>query len=526
VEKSFSQLVSAMSRRDFYPHLPEVVETRQTHISCVFLTGPYVYKIKKPVRLPFVDYSTLARRRHFCHEEIRLNRRLAPGIYLEVVPIIKREKSFLLAEGLFANHDSAIEYAVKMKRLSDERLLSTCVQSDSVRSDDIRTVAKTVARFHAGASTEKAGKFGSAEAIGARVRANFQETEPFINRTISRSLFEKIRLYSEEFLRENHDGLRARVMQKRVREGHGDLRAEHVCLLKEPIIFDCIEFDEGLRYGDNAAEIGFLSMDLDYLAASRLSRKLEETYAAEANDEEIFSLLPFYKCYRAYVRGKVASLKSQEEEVAETEKSKAAIEAQRYFCLSSRYTRRNIPRLLVAVCGLVGTGKSTVAGMLSDLSGFPTVSSDRVRKKLAGLAPTVRSRQDYRSGIYSEEFDQFTYEGIWSEAEKQLASGPGIIVDATFKDAKHRSRLVELGDAAAVPVYFVECQANERTVRRRLRERAKSADHVSDADWQVYQRMRREFQPLSEISEDRHLRIDTETEFLSGLDRLARLFDR
>jgi aminoglycoside phosphotransferase family enzyme len=337
VETKLPPLIAAMCRGDFYPHRPPGLQVRQTHISYVFLAGPYVYKIKKSLRLPFLDYSTLEKRRHFCQEEIRLNRRLAPAIYLGVVPILKRGESFVLAENSSAV-GNVIEYAVKMKRLPDDQILNFRIEHDSVKPDHIRSLAKKLASFHQAASVEKAGTFGAPEAVGARVLANFQETERFIDRTISAKLFEKIRAYSEAYLRENFALLRSRIAEGRVCEGHGDLRAEHVCFIDDIDVFDCIEFDEALRYGDSASEIAFLSMDLDFLAAPALATELEEAYASEANDPGLFSLLPFYKCYRAYVRGKVESLKSDEQEVSGEERRKAAIQARRYFCLSSRYT--------------------------------------------------------------------------------------------------------------------------------------------------------------------------------------------
>ena len=313
---------------------------------------------------------------------------------------------------------------------------------------------------------EKAETLGAPQAIGSRVLANFQETRRFIDRTIGPKTFEKIQAYSEAFLRENFDLLRSRALEGRVCEGHGDLRAEHVCLLDDIIIFDCIEFDEGLRYGDVASEIGFLSMDLDFLGARALAAELEEVYASLANDPALRSpLLPFYKCYRAYVRGKVESLKSNEQEVPNEERRKAATEAQRYFCLSSRYAREIDQRmLLLVVCGMVGTGKSTVARLLSDLSGFPVLNSDRIRKKLVALAPGTRPREGYGHGIYREEFNELTYNALLAETDRHLGRGRGVIVDATFKNAKHRSLFINRAAHFSVPAFFIECQANEESV--------------------------------------------------------------
>jgi aminoglycoside phosphotransferase family enzyme len=235
VGKKLPPLIVAMCRGGLYPHLPPEVEFRQTHISYIFLAGPYVYKVKKSLRLPFLDYSTLEKRRYFCQEEIRLNRRLAPAIYLQVVPILKQGESFQLAENSSAGRD-IIDYAVKMKRLPEDRILNFRVKADSVEADHIQAIAKKLACFHRSASVERAEVFGSPQAVGARVLANFQETERFIDRTISTKFFEKIRAYSEGFLRENVDLFRSRIAEGRVCDGHGDLRAEHVCLLDDIVI--------------------------------------------------------------------------------------------------------------------------------------------------------------------------------------------------------------------------------------------------------------------------------------------------
>jgi predicted kinase len=407
-----------------------------------------------------------------------------------------------------------------MKRLPEEQTLNFRIEANSVEPDHIQAITKKLAFFHESASVEKAEEFGSLQAVEARVLANFRETERFIGRTISAELFEKIRAYSEAFLRENSNLFRSRIAEGRVREGHGDLRAEHVCLLDDIVIFDCIEFDEALRYGDSASEIGFLSMDLDFLAAPKFSRQLEENYASQADDPGLASLLPFYKCYRAYVRGKVESLKSEEQEVPDDERRRAAAEAQRYFFLSRRYARGKSRQLLLVVCGKVGTGKSTVARMLADVTGFPVFNSDRVRKKLAGVTHAAAARVDYGSGIYGEHFNELTYHAVWEEAEKHLARGEGVIVDATFKDSKQRALFMDGAAKAGVPAYFIECRLDEETARRRLIDRAKRGDDVSDATWETYQRMCGEFQALSEIPEAQHFEIETEHKLLDDLDRL------
>src|SRR6266498_1163693 len=248
MKQNISPLIAAMLRREFYPHNPEV-ELRQTHISYVFLAGPYVYKVKKAVKFPFLDYSTLENRRHFCDEELRLNRRLAPNTYLKTVGICRAQGSFYLDEKI-SDRERIVEYAVKMNRLPEDRMLTSLIRDGSVKPEHIAEIAKKLAAFHKRAAIEKSARFGSPQAIASRVIDNFRETRRFIGRTIDKSTFEKIQEHTEGFLKENSNLLERRVAEGHVREGHGDLRAEHVCLVNDIEIFDCVEFDEALRYGD------------------------------------------------------------------------------------------------------------------------------------------------------------------------------------------------------------------------------------------------------------------------------------
>ena len=323
-------LVAAMMAPGFYRHRPARVELRQTHISYVLLAGAYVYKIKKPVRFAFLDYGTLERRRHFCEEEVRLNRRLAPDVYLGVVPLIERAGSFELGEGAVATPGwTTVEYAVRMRRLPDDRMLDRLLKAGRVREEDLRAVARRLASFHSAASTEDAPLFGAPDAVARTLEENFEETEPLVGRTISEPDFAAIRRYSTRFLAENREVFKVRIREGRVREGHGDLRAEHVCLIDGVVVFDCVEFSKRLRYCDVSSELAFLAMDLDFLGAPVLARDLIRAYAGATGDETLTALLPFYQCYRAYVRGKVESLKSMEAEVPGGERERAGSAARR-----------------------------------------------------------------------------------------------------------------------------------------------------------------------------------------------------
>ena len=514
-----SGLTAAMLRPEFYPDRPGHVELRQTHISYVFLAGTRVYKIKKPLQLPFLDYSTLSRRRYFCGEEVRLNRRLAPNTYRGVMAISRVDGTYRLAED-DAKGGQIVEYAVAMNRLPDERMLSALLRRNAAETSHVLAIAEKLVAFHQKASREKAPIYGSPQAIAANVRGNFQETRRFIDATISRAMFESIEAYSEAFLREQGALLGRRVAQGRVRDGHGDLRAEHICLVDDIEIYDCVEFNESLRYSDVASETAFLSMDLDFAGAANLSDQFAGAYAATAGDEDLPALLPFYKCYRAYVRGKVESLKSDEAEVAARERRQASLQALRYFLLALRYAKRPSPPTLLVVCGMVATGKSTVAELLSARTGFPVFDSDHARKQLAGVASTARAGESYQAGIYAPEFTRRTYETLLEAANNRLASGEGAIIAATFADTEFRRRAVELADRLQVPLLFVECRSVEDTIKQRLRHRERDPNETSDATWAIYRRMRDEFRPLSELPDRYHFVIETEHRLLPDLTAL------
>ncbi|MGH7831690.1 MAG: AAA family ATPase [Candidatus Binatia bacterium] len=513
-------LVSAMLQKEFYPDQPSSVELKQTHISYVFLAGQYVYKVKKPVCFAFLDYSTLERRLHFCREEVRLNRRLAPDTYVGVVSICRDESGLVLREEPSNDPSAAVEYAVKMRLLPEERMLSRLLVEGRVGKEDIRSIVRRLVPFHQSAGTLRAATHGAPEAIRQQVTENFDETRQFVGLTIGSKLFQRLRDYSLDFLSAHAELLDARVRDERVREGHGDLRAEHICLTDEITVFDCIEFSEKLRTCDVASEVAFLAMDLDFLNASELSEELAGGYAETAQDRSLTALLPFYKSYRAHVRGKVESLKSREVEVPKRERKGALIRAQRYFFLAERYVRGTPRPAILIVCGLVATGKSTVARMLGDATGFPLLSSDVVRKRLAHLPPTGRTAAGYREGIYSESFTRSTYQKLLEEAEKPLRAGRGVIIDATFKDPAHRRLFLDSAASAGVPAFFIECRAGEEEILRRLQEREESGDGVSDATRQVYLRQRGEFTPLTDIPDRLHLTVDTESGLFESIENV------
>jgi len=503
------ELVAAMSRPELYPHRPDEVRVVQTHISYVFLAGDHVYKVKKAVRFSFLDFSTPQRRRHFCHEEVRLNRRLAKDVYLGVVAICEREGQYELG----AEEDpDAIEWAVHMRRLPDDRTLDRLLERGEVTLEMIDTIADTLARFHRGAdSGPEVTANGDPEAIWRVLEDNYANARPFREVTVAAGDDDAIQRFARNFLVQHDALLRRRQDEHRIRDCHGDLHTEHLCFSDSGlVIFDCIEFNQQFRYCDVASELAFLAMDLDYHEHPELAARLLSRYAEAADDAELPMLAPFYQCYRAYVRGKVDSLKSREPEVGEQERQEAEASARRHFLLAYRYTWAYQPGLVV-ICGLSGSGKSAVTAALVRRTGYQAINSDVVRKELAGLAATARVRAGYDEGLYAPERSAATYRAMIERAAQGLRSGRGVILDATFQRRSDREAARAVAARVRVPFVLVECRCDEDEVRRRLQRRAHDSETPSDADWNVHVEQRRRFEAFTDGEIDRVI-LDTTRE--------------
>ncbi len=517
----FPDLLAALAHPACYPHHPVSVEVLQTHISAVFLAGDEVYKLKKPVHFSFLDYSTLDLRRHYCEEEIRLNHRLAPTVYLGVVPVLQTINGYRVREAVNMHDATVVDYLVRMRRLPSERTLDALITHGQVTKFGMHTLAKRLVHFHNTAATSGAAEYGAPAVIWQALADNFAATAPFVGQTISEPQYRTIQEFSQQFFADHQELFKARVAQDRVREGHGDLRCDHVYFLDEGIaIIDCIEFSPRLRTCDVASELAFLAMDLELRGAVGWAGELVHTYATLAEDGGLFTLLPFYQCYRAYVRGKVESIKSIEPEIPAAEQERARQQAQRSFRLSYRYARGPMAPALIVVCGQIGTGKSTVAHRLSEHTGFAVLNSDVIRKRLAGLLPTARVAAEYQAGLYQPAFTRQTYDALHSRAEEELRSGRGVILDATYKHPADRRTVVELSARCQVPVLFVECHARATTVEQRLRERQERGDNASDATWALARREREDFPPFTDLPQRCHVRVDTEDHVDAGVTQV------
>jgi hypothetical protein len=310
------------------------IELTQTHISFVFLTRNFAYKVKKAVDLGFLDFTTLEKRRFFCEKELKLNRRLCEGMYLEVVPINRSNIIKIKGEG------KPIEYAVKMKRMPQERMMNNLLEENKVDNKLIDEIAKIIAEFHSKAETNKRiSEFGSLAIIETNWKENFEQTREFVGKTIFTKDFKFICESIDDFMKRNASLLERRMAEGRVRDCHGDIHSGNIFVTDRIYIFDAIEFNERFRHSDVASDVAFLAMDLDFKGRTDLSNFFIKRYVEYSGDQKLMKPLPFYKCYRAYVRGKVVSFKLKDPNVGSEEKSVTMKEAKAYFKLASTYAK-------------------------------------------------------------------------------------------------------------------------------------------------------------------------------------------
>ena len=500
-ERQIESLLQAAA----YPDPAADVRLIQTHVSWIFLAGRYAYKIKKPVNFGFLDFSTLDRRRFYCQEELRLNRRLCPEIYLDVVKVREAPEG-----ATFHGEGSTIDYAVKMIRLPEERMADRLLAEDSLSGVDMQSIAATVVAFHRQALTgDEIDSYGSLETVRRNLEENFQQVEEFTGITIFGQELELIRGWTEQFIAANTALFSDRITGGFIRECDGDLHLENICLTSRVCIFDCIEFNSRFRYSDTAADIAFLVMDLEFHGRRDLARIFLEEYIAASGDTGVSGLVDFYAVYRAFVRGKVESFRLKDSGIPLAEKEAAKKKAMSYFRLARGYVlRQRLSPSLVVVCGLSGSGKSTVAAALARELGLALLSSDRIRKELAGVPLQKHVFDDYGSGLYSAAASEATYQELLARADGSLAAGQGVIVDATCQKREVRENLQRLAAGHGVSFYLFVVEAPEEVIRERLAERVRQGTGISDGRWEIYLRQKGEFEPI-QVNEEVAVVVDS-----------------
>lgn len=494
------QQLSALLQPAAYQESTASVTLLQTHISYLFLTDTFVYKVKKPVDFGFLDFTTLEKRHFYCNEELRLNKRLSPDIYLGIVELRKDYDG----KFRFNGKGEVIDYAVKMVRLPAERMMSRLLEQDLVTTVDIRNIAHLVAAFHAAAKRDPAiDQFGRVETIRANWDENLKQARAYIDRTISLRTIELITKWVKQQLTDKEELISMRIANGFIRECDGDLHSENICLDNKVHIFDCIEFNERFRYSDTAADVAFLAMDLENHRRSDLAKLFVAEYIAASGDNGMPEVLPLYLANRAFIRGKVESFRLDDLQIPAEEKSAAALRAKMFFNLARGYTfRKKLPCSLIITCGPSGSGKSVLANEVAFQLGIDHLSTDLERKRLAGLLPTERNRD-----IYSGKWNERTYKRLADLAAERLVRKESVLVDGTFYRREDRDKFAALAAKNGCDFIICHLKCPPSEIYRRLQRRQEDQTSVSDADWEVYQQQVIDFaEPVN--SEGRVLQLD------------------
>lgn len=486
-------LVDALASPACYPHAVEAVRVVETHISVVFLTGLYAYKIKKPLKLPFLDFSTLARRRHFCREEVRLNRRLAPSFYLGVVPIGGSRTAPRVGRR------PAVEYAVKMREFAADALLDTKLSRGAVTAEALMAFAARLADFH-GRLPPVARRFTDRDARDDAL-GNLAELRRYAAKRHGK-LIDALDTWTRRELDALGGVFARRAAEGRHRECHGDLHLQNVLLHEGAIeAFDALEFDRRLREIDVVSEVAFLAMDLVAHGRADLAHRFVNRYLEASGDYDGVHVLRFYLVYRALVRAKVAAIKR-----AQTGQRASAVD---YLATARALTARRTPLLLITH-GLSGSGKTHLTDELVSRLPALRVRSDLERKRLHGLGALARTGSGVGQGLYSASEGARTYGALAAAADTLLRHGFDAIVDATFLRRRDRLEFRQLAAANAARFAILECHATPRELEKRVVRRARGGRDASEADLAVLEHQLRTVEALDAAELRSTVRVDTE----------------
>lgn len=523
-EDIFSEVTKLLSSPGFFDNKSGEISVIDTHVSRVFLFENDVLKLKKAVDFGFLNFSSLDQRRKACIKEVELNRRTTEGVYIRVVSVVLSQGKYKLSD---VEDPAAVEYLVHMKRLPEDSMLDKRLKQGTFSNSMAADLGNKIADFHKNSTQgDHISKLGSYGGVKKNVEENFSQLIPYIGETIDNEIYDDIVDYARNFMGKREKLFIERAENKFVRDVHGDLRTEQISVTDDGTvsILDCIEFNDRMRWIDTAADLAFILMDLEHKGSIHLADELFESYFEKASDPNIAELLSFYKCYRAFVRGKIETFLIEDPSILEADRERIKSRARSYFDLAHRYANSRVDPEIILIGGLMGTGKTTLANQISKNKGHVRISTDEIRKSHLGLSKETRQYDKYGEGIYDKKNNRVTYEKLFSVASRNLSNGHSVVVDASFSDRNERQRFYSLGVKLNISIKFILCIASEEVVKRRLLDREKSGRGASDGRWGIYEDQKNSYHTLDQ-SKEPYIEIDTNHEKSDTFYKLFSMLD-
>lgn len=506
-------LIQHLQNPELYSHPIKYFKVIETHASWVILTGDYVYKIKKPVDFIFLDYSSLEKRRYFCNLELELNQILAPELYLEVLPITGSE----IKPELNGNSE-IIEYVLKMREFPQKNLLNVVAAAGKMTLQHIYQLAKIIADFHAKIQQDVTSYIGTPEQVHEPVIQNFDQIRPLLKNLNDLAVIDELQNWVQAFWQKWYAVFEQRKKTGFIRACHGDIHLGNITLIQEqPVIFDCVEFNEAIRWTDVMADIGFLLMDLQDQSQIEFSHCLLNRYLEITGDYQGLTVLPYYLSYRAMVRAKVNLFQVAHADAAKQQQFLVAY--QRFIRLAQCYAIKTKPILLLTH-GRSGSGKSTIATKIVKKLGAIQIRSDVERKRMAGLELTASSQSRLYQDLYHPDVTEKVYARLAELAAMIINAGYSVVVDATFAKQAQRELFFNLAEKLKIPCAIVHCNTSEEQMQQSMEYRKQKKDEISEARSEVLAAQAGEWQALtvSEVAQTISVGFDKEELFFQELN--------